>query len=134
MVTALDYLWSILLNNNCKDCFAFLICYYLYPLCVPNKPDKTIWKKRQKLCRQTCYFLYNDLSGGKTAGLSTMTEKFTRARFGNDLEFQNNVRNILNFGVKIICFMFSQIIAIKGIVFPKDVGFIFYIWSKRRGK
>ena len=97
MVTVLDYLWSILLNNNCKDCFAFLICYYLYPLCVPNKPDKTIWKKRQKLCRQTCYFLYNDLSGEKTTGLSTMMEKFTRARFGNDLEFQNNVRNILNF-------------------------------------
>ena len=91
----LDYFRLLLPNNSCKDYLALLICHYLYPLCIPNETNKLIWDKKQKLCREACYFLHNDLCDGKTGGLSTIMVDFSSVRYEDDQEFKDNIGNFL---------------------------------------
>ena len=95
LIEILDYFRLLLPNNKCKDYLALLICHYLYPLCIPNKTNKGIWDKKQKLCKEACYFLHNDLCDGKTGGLSTIMVDFSSVRYEDDQEFKDNIGNFL---------------------------------------
>ena len=95
LLEVLEYFRLFLPNDKCKDYLALLICHYLYPLCIPNETKKSIWDKKQRLCREACYFLHNDLCEEKIGGLSTIIEDYTNIRYKDDQEFKDNIENFL---------------------------------------
>ena len=95
LVEILEYFRLLLPNNECKDYLALLVCHYLYPRCIPSKTKKSIWDKKQKLCREACYFLHNDLCDGMLRGVSTITEDFSSLGYEDVQEFKDNIENFL---------------------------------------
>ena len=95
LVEILEYFRLLLPNNECKDYLALLVCHYLYPLCIPSKTKKSIWDKKQELCREACYFLHNDLCDGMLRGVSTITEDFSSLGYEDVQEFKDNIENFL---------------------------------------